>query len=83
MQSMMLYGCKLVLHKRFAAENMLVDIEKYRATLIDGVPTIYMYLLNHSAINTADLSSLDRAYVGGQTMPKAIMEAWSRNLEFP
>jgi long-chain acyl-CoA synthetase len=75
MQSMMLYGCKLILHERFDAGMMLADIQRYKATMIDGVPTMYMYLLNHPDIDSTDLSCMTRAYVGGQTMPKSTMEA--------
>jgi long-chain acyl-CoA synthetase len=36
---------------------------------------MYMFMLNSPAIKNADLSSLTRCYVGGQTMPVATMEA--------
>jgi long-chain acyl-CoA synthetase len=74
MQSMMVYGAKLVLHERFNAATFLADIAAHKATIIDGVPTMYMYLLNAPELATTDLSSLKRAYVGGQTMPVATME---------
>jgi len=83
MQSMMSYGAKLVLHERFDPAAMLADIEKHQATLIDGVPTMYMYMLNDPAIETTDLSSLTRAYVGGQTMPVATMEAVEDKFNIP
>jgi long-chain acyl-CoA synthetase len=74
MQSMMFYGAKLVLHARFDAAAFLADIAAHRATIIDGVPTMYMYLLNAPDLASTDLSSLKRAYVGGQTMPVATMQ---------
>lgn len=74
MQSMMFYGSTLVLHAKFEPAAMLADIEKHRATMVDGVPTMYMFMLNDPALASTDLSSLNRAYVGGQTMPVAIME---------
>ncbi|NQZ73935.1 MAG: AMP-binding protein [Dinoroseobacter sp.] len=74
MHSMMFYGATLVLHDRFEPAAMLADIEKYQATLIDGVPTMYMFMLNDPTLATTDFSSLKRAYVGGQTMPVATME---------
>ena len=75
MQSMMLYGCKLVLHTRFDAGKVLTDIAAHKASIFDGVPTMYMYMLNDPKISSTDLSSLKRTFVGGQTMPKATMEA--------
>jgi len=75
MQSMMLFGCKLVLHARFDAGKVLTDIASHKASIFDGVPTMYMYMLNDPKISSTDLSSLKRTFVGGQTMPKATMEA--------
>lgn len=83
MQSMMLYGSKLVLHRRFDPAAFLADIESHRATVIDGVPTMYMYMLNHPSLGKTDLSSLTRAYVGGQTMPVATMERVERAFGVP
>ena len=74
MQSMMLFGAKLVLHARFDPAAFLADIAAHKATVIDGVPTMYMFMLNSPELAKTDLSSLNRAYVGGQTMPVATME---------
>ncbi len=74
MQAMMLFGAKLVLHARFDPAAMLADIAAHRATVIDGVPTMYMFMLSAPELAQTDMSSLTRAYVGGQTMPVATME---------
>lgn len=74
MQSMMLFGAKLVLHARFDPATLLADIEAHKATMMDGVPTMYMFMLDAPELERRDLSSLTRAYVGGQTMPVATME---------
>jgi long-chain acyl-CoA synthetase len=42
--------------------------------MFEGVPTMYMYLLNSAHLATYNLSSLTRCTVGGQTMPVAKME---------
>ncbi len=83
MQVMMLYGAKLVLHERFDPKAVLEDAERQKATLIDGVPTMYMYLLNEPDLDSTDLSSLTRAFVGGQTMPVATMETVEKNFGVP
>lgn len=67
------YGMTLVLHKVFDAEQVLQSIQMHRATMLEGVPTMYMYLLNHPGLDGCDLSSLTRCTVGGQTMPEAKM----------
>ena len=69
----MLCGLKLVLHPRFDAAEMLTSIEANKATMFDGVPTMYMYMLAHTDFGKFDLSSLTRCAVGGQTMPVAKM----------
>ncbi|MBC8752101.1 MULTISPECIES: class I adenylate-forming enzyme family protein [Paraburkholderia] len=74
MNSAMAYGMTLVLHPAFNEESILRSIEKYRATLFEGVPTMYMYLLNSPHLDRYDLSSLTRCTIGGQTMPLAKME---------
>ena len=43
---------------------------------MDGVPTVYYYLLAHPDFDAYDLSSLTRCWVGGQTLPVA------KSLEF-
>lgn len=73
MNAAMAYGMTLVLHKVFDAERVLQSIVSHRATMLEGVPTMYMYLLNYPKLSEYDLSSLTRCTVGGQTMPEAKM----------
>ena len=75
MMSMMMFGSKLVLHRTFDVDLAFADITTHKATIFDGVPAMYMFMLNSPAIKNANLSSLTRCYVGGQTMPVATMEA--------
>jgi long-chain acyl-CoA synthetase len=72
-QGAMLCGMKLVLHPRFDAAEILASLETHRATMFDGVPTMYMYMLASPELPRRDLSSLTRCTVGGQTMPVAKM----------
>jgi long-chain acyl-CoA synthetase len=69
----MLYGHKLVLHPRFDAVEILSSIQEHKATMFEGVPTMYMYMLALPELHNYDLSSLTRCSVGGQTMPVAKM----------
>ncbi|MEM7300901.1 MAG: AMP-binding protein [Pseudomonadota bacterium] len=83
MNGMMLYGTKLVLHKLFDPVAVMDDIAAHKATIFDGVPTMYMFMLNSPAFAEADLSSLTRCFVGGQTMPVATMEAVEKGFKVP
>jgi long-chain acyl-CoA synthetase len=67
-------GATLVLLERFAEAAALEAIQRHRATMFEGVPTMYMYLLNHPGLREHDISSLTRCTVGGQTMPVAKMQ---------
>lgn len=78
MNSAVACGMTLALFQRFDEGTILDAISRYRATLFEGVPTMYMRLLNHPALARADLSSLQRCTVGGQTMPVATMEEVER-----
>ena len=67
-------GMTLVLHPNFEEQTILKSIQEHRATLFEGVPTMFMFLLNHPEFDHYDLSSLRCCTVGGQTMPKPKME---------
>lgn len=69
MNGAFLYGYTLVLLERFDPGECLEAIERHRATMFEGVPTMYGYLLNHPDLESYDLSSLTRCTVGGQIMP--------------
>jgi len=73
MNAAIAYGMTLVLHKSFEPTEILTSIERYRATIFEGVPTMYAYLLDHPELSKFDLSSLTRCTVGGQAMPEARM----------
>jgi long-chain acyl-CoA synthetase len=83
MNGAFLCGYTLVLLERFEAESVLGAIERYRATLFEGVPTMYYYILGSASLSAHDLSSLTRASVGGQTMPLPQMREVRRRLGCP
>jgi long-chain acyl-CoA synthetase len=74
MNAAIAYGMTLVLHPTFEARRILQSIQDHRATMFEGVPTMYMYMLNEPQLRTFDLSSLTRCTVGGQTMPETKMQ---------
>ncbi|MFK0692924.1 AMP-binding protein [Mesorhizobium sp. IMUNJ 23033] len=76
-------GMRLVVLPRFDAGEVMRLIAEEQVTLFEGVPTMYYQMLAHPDIATADLSSLTRCTVGGQTMPTAKMEAVVRRFDCP
>jgi fatty-acyl-CoA synthase len=65
----MMTGGSVVLMDAFDPEEELRLIEKYRCTVIYGVPTMYTMMLNHPKFETFDLSSLRTGNLGGSPPP--------------
>jgi long-chain acyl-CoA synthetase len=83
MNGAFLYGMTLVLLERFNEADALNAIQRHKATMFEGVPTMYMYLLNCRELGHYDLSSLTRCTVGGQTMPTAKMQEVEARFDCP
>lgn len=83
MNAAVLCGMTLVLLPRFDEVEVLAAIQKHRATIFEGVPTMFMRMLNLSSFDTYDLSSLRLCTVGGQTMAVAKMEEVERRFGCP
>jgi long-chain acyl-CoA synthetase len=62
-------GNEILLRPRFDAETTLRDIETRRVTVLSGVPTIWIALLNHPGAAGHDLSSLRACISGGAPLP--------------
>ena len=83
MNACFLVGMTLITTERFDAGWALQSIERYKATLFEGVPTMFYYLLMHPDLPRSNLRSLTRCTVGGQTMPVAKIEAITEALGCP
>ena len=75
-----MYGAKLVIVPRFEEEVVMSAIQQHRATILDGVPTAYYFLLAHPKFDDYDLSTLTRSTVGGQTLPAAKSIEWEERV---
>ncbi len=69
-------GLTFVMLEKFDAEQALKSIERHKVSIIDGVPTMYLYMLAHPDFGKYDLSTLRAAVVGGQAMPAAKSTEW-------
>jgi long-chain acyl-CoA synthetase len=76
-------GATLVMMERFEPAHALAEIQRHRATVFDGVPTMYAMMLADPSLAGADLSSLRVCSVGGQTMPAAKMAEWEHRSGVP
>ena len=69
-------GLTFVLLEKFDTQQALEAIQRHKVTVIDGVPTMFLYMLAHPDFDKYDLSSLRAAVVGGQAMPPAKSKDW-------
>ena len=76
-------GTTLVMMERFDPAQALAAIQRHRATVFDGVPTMYAMMLADPSLPGTDLSALRICAVGGQTMPVAKMAEWERRSGAP
>jgi long-chain acyl-CoA synthetase len=74
MNSAVMCGMTLVLLPRFDECEVLESLVRHRVTLFEGVPTMFMRLLNYARLSHYDLTSLRMCTVGGQTMPLSKMQ---------
>lgn len=81
--SSIMAGGTFILVPRFEERAFLQAIAEHRATMIDGVPTAYYYLLAHPDFDKYDLSSLTRCWTGGQTLPAAKSQEFSDRVGCP
>ncbi|HUI13103.1 MAG TPA: AMP-binding protein [Xanthobacteraceae bacterium] len=78
-----LLGLTFALLEKFDALQALQSIQRHKVSIMDGVPTMYLYMLAHPDFDKFDLSSLRVAVVGGQSMPAAKSVEWQKRSGAP
>ena len=78
-----LLGLTFVMLEKFDARQALESIQRHKVSIIDGVPTMYLYMLAHPDFEKYDLSSLRVSVVGGQAMPAAKSIEWLERVGTP
>jgi long-chain acyl-CoA synthetase len=73
-----LFGGRGILMKWFNPEGALELIQRYRATAMAGVPTMFVMMLTHPNAGNYDTSSVTRWLVGAAPMPVAQLEAFEK-----
>ncbi|MFG3194328.1 long-chain-fatty-acid--CoA ligase [Streptomyces omiyaensis] len=69
-------GASLVMIPRFAPGDVLDAIARERATVFEGVPTMYAALLQHPS--EADVSTLRMCISGGASLPVEVLHGFER-----
>jgi long-chain acyl-CoA synthetase len=70
------FGCTMSLVPRFTAAAVLAAIQRDRATIFEGVPTMFADLLSCPDLDRYDLSSLRVAISGGASIPAPVLDAF-------
>ncbi|MGE3449727.1 MAG: class I adenylate-forming enzyme family protein [Microbacteriaceae bacterium] len=81
--SIFMVGGTVVLMERFHPGESLRLIGEHRATMFEGVPAMCAAMLADPALDGADLTSLTRCTVGGQTIPNSTIERWQERSGAP
>src|SRR4051812_8056566 len=71
-------GHLLILFTTPDTEEILAAMERYRATVFYGVPTLYEYLKDHKDTNKADWKRIKLVLSGADTLHESTMRAWQR-----
>jgi long-chain acyl-CoA synthetase len=70
------FGCTMSLIPRFTSAAVLTAIDRDRATIFEGVPTMFADLLSQPDLDSYDLSSLRIAISGGASIPAPVLDAF-------
>jgi long-chain acyl-CoA synthetase len=70
------FGCTMSLVPRFTPAAVLGAVQRDRATIFEGVPTMFADLLSYPDLGRYDLSSLRVAISGGASIPAPVLDAF-------
>jgi len=70
------FGATMSLIPRFSPAAVLAAVQRDRATIFEGVPTMFADLLSYPGLDDYDLSSLRVAISGGASIPAPVLDAF-------
>jgi long-chain acyl-CoA synthetase len=73
------FGCTMSLIPRFDPAAVLAAIQRDRATIFEGVPTMFISLLSQPDLGRFDVSSLRVAISGGASIPAPVLDAFEEH----
>ncbi|MFI1996658.1 long-chain fatty acid--CoA ligase [Actinoplanes sp. NPDC020271] len=77
------FGAALSLVPRFSPDAVLGAITRHRATIFDGVPTMFSALLAHPYDERYDTTSLRVCISGGDAIPAHVLDAFEHRFGVP
>ena len=71
-------GAEIVIMPRFVLDDAMKLIDKTKPTVMPGVPTMFIAMLNHPKLTSFDLSSLKFCLSGGAPLPVEVKQKFER-----
>lgn len=71
-------GAEIVIMPRFVLDDAMRLIDKAKPTVMPGVPTMFIAMLNHPKLKTFDLSSLKYCVSGGAPLPVDVKDRFEK-----
>ena len=71
-------GAEIVIMPRFVLDDAMKLIDKTKPTVMPGVPTMFIAMLNHPRLKSFDLSSLKYCVSGGAPLPVDVKERFEK-----
>ena len=59
-------------------KDILRNVEKHKATMVPGVPAMYVNMVNHPRLKDYDISSIKYCFSGAAPMPVEVLEEFER-----
>jgi long-chain acyl-CoA synthetase len=72
------YGAEIVIMPRFVLDDAMKLIDKTKPTVMPGVPTMFIAMLNHPKLASFDLSSLKFCLSGGAPLPVDVKQKFEK-----
>ncbi len=72
--SCLIAGATIIPHAVFDADDIFKRVESESITVLPGPPTLYLSMLAHERLGSADLSSLRIAVTGASSIPPMLIE---------
>jgi long-chain acyl-CoA synthetase len=79
----LLVGGTLMLQPKVNIDATFEAIERFRATTMIGVPTLYRMMLDHDRVDQYDLSSVVYWYSAGDVLPVEVGKRWHEKFGKP
>jgi long-chain acyl-CoA synthetase len=72
------YGAEIIVMPRFVLDDAMKLIDKTKPSVMPGVPTMFIAMLNHPKLASFDLSSLKFCLSGGAPLPVDVKQKFER-----